>query len=177
MKKLFVMLGVFSVICLSAGCKKKSPQPDITPTAVPTAAITITPIDSVTPGKTKELPIYTIGEDQRELTAVTVLVTAEKELSQEIVAEAVVDALADSAFYVKVNSVTSFFSKIIVDFDSSAPPVKGVSRDLEELILDSFAMSIIDNIPGCNEVGFSVDGKDYKSSYLKMEYGTAYLRR
>ncbi len=165
------------MLFLSAGCKKKHPQPINQPFPGPTVPITITPIDSVTMQKTKELPIYTISDDQSELSAVTVLVGEDKELDAKIVADAVTDALGDSAFYVKVNSVTPDGKKILLDFDGSAPPVKGVSRDIEDLILDSYAMSIIDNIPSCSEVGFSVDGKEYKSSHLKMEYGSVYLRR
>ena len=178
MKKLSVMLGLVCILGLSAACKKSTQKPDVTATPVlKDQMVSLTPISTVQPLKTKELPIYTISADQTELSAVTVLLTEEKELNEQIVSEAVTEALADNAFYVKVKLVTLSGSRITIDFDSSAPPVTRVTRELEELILDAYAMSMIDNISECKEVGFAVDGGAYKSNYRSMSLDSVYLRR
>lgn len=174
-----IILTAVLVLCIAAGCKKPSDSEKITLTPAPDNAVTQTvpPTQSVAPSKTTELPIYTVSDDYSELTAVTALVAAEEEITEKIVSEAVVDALADSAIYVKVNEVVKEENIVIVDFDASAPPVTQVGASIEGLILDAFGQSILDNITECSGVGFSVDGGAYASGHFEFEKGDVYMRR
>jgi len=180
MKK-YLIIPCIAILMLCSACKKEQPNPPA-PTSMVTNALltfgpTTEPIPSELPFTTKELPIYSIQTDQNELTAVSAMIRADSTPDETVIVSAVVDALADSTYSVKVNSVTKDGSRVIVDFDSSQPPVTMVSSLVEELILDAFAMSIIDNISDCKEVGFSVDGGPYSSAHINMEAGAAYLRR
>jgi hypothetical protein len=51
---------------------------------------------TVAPSKTTELPIYTLSGDLSELTAITALITEDEEITEQVVVEAVIEALADS---------------------------------------------------------------------------------
>jgi len=175
------------LLCILAGCKKEPDTITLTPaltfTVTPVPELSITPYPTqamshtVAPMKTTELPIYTISSDLVELTAVTALVAAEKEITEEVIARAVEEALADSAIYVKVNDVTKDGTLVTVDFDSSAPPVIQVGASIEGMILDAFGQSILDNITDCSGVTFSIDGGPYISGHFEFEKNDIYMRR
>ena len=176
-----IICGVL-VLCMLSGCKKP-PKEDMTQlTATPIPNITMTPLPTdapltVAPSGTTELPIYTISGDFTELTAVTALIGEGEAITEQVVCEAVIDALADNAIYVKMNQVTKNGSVVIVDFDATSPPVSQVGASIEGLILDAFGQSLLDNVEGCNGVSFSVDGGDYASGHFEFSKDDIYLRR
>lgn len=176
-RKSGIILVTVLVLCMFAGCKKPSEDkvPTITPT--PDSSGIVSPKVSVGAFKTSELPIYTVSGDFAELTAVTALVPAEEEITETVVSEAVVAALADNAIYVKVNNIIKEDTVVVVDFDGSAPPAAKVSASVEALILDAFGQSILDNVTECSGVGFSVDGEGYVSGHFEFEKGSVYMRR
>lgn len=177
-----VVFSSILVLCMLSGCGK-SPKEDVqqsTPTPELTITMTPKPTDmtlTVAPSGTKELPIYTISGDLTELTAVTALLTEGEEITEQVVAECVVDALADNAIYVTVNEVRWKNDVVVVDFSADSPPVSQVGASIEGLILDAFGQSILDNVSGCNAVSFSVDGGDYTSGHFEFSEDDIYLRR
>ncbi len=181
-RKIGVIISCILVLCTAAGCKKPpvSENPQQTTTPEPVITMTPKPTDvplTVAPSGSTEVPIYTISGDFTELTAVTVLVGEGETITEQVVSEAVVDALADSAIYVKVNQVTKNGEVVIVDFDATSPPVSQVGAGIEGLILDAFGQSLLDNVDGCNGVSFSVDGGDYASGHFEFSKDDIYLRR
>lgn len=183
-KKSRIILTAVVILCMLAGCKEKEKITEPTPTVtiVPTVSKAPQPtktenLHTVAPIQTTELPIYTISGDLTELTAVTALVGADREINEEIVTQAVTDALADSAIYVRVNHVERNGAVITVDFSATAPPVTQVGASIEGLILDAFGQSILDNIADCNGVAFSIDGEAYMSGHFEFEKDDIYLSR
>lgn len=181
-RKIGVILSCILVLCLLSGCNKspKGDREQTTPTPDLNVTMTPGPTDApptVAPSGTTELPIYTISGDLTELTAVTALVVENAEITEQMVTDAVVDALADNAIYVTVNQVTRNGDIVIVDFDADSPPVSQVGASIEGLILDAFGQSLLDNVSGCNAVSFSVDGGDYASGHFEFSKDDIYLRR
>lgn len=183
-RKTGIFLTAALVLLLFAGCNTERNTAKVSPTAAPQTTVTQGPErptmgaqQTVVPSQTTELPIYTINSDLAELTAVTALVAAEKEITEAVVAEAVGDALADSGIYVVVNHVTKEGTVVTVDFAASAPPVIQVGASIEGMILDAFGQSILDNISDCSGVTFTVDGEAYESGHLELEKGDIYMRR
>ena len=183
-KRIGVILSSILAIGMLAACKNApvTDQSAVTVTPTPGFVVTLTPRTedeyiTVAPSETTELPIYTINGDFTELTAVSVLVVAEKVITEDVVTEAVLDALADNAIYVKVNKISRDNDRIIVDFSADAPPVSQVGAGIEGLILDAFGQSLLDNVFGCNSVSFSVDGMDYASGHLEFSKDEIYMRR
>lgn len=170
---LLILLGM-------AGCGDTSETKTPSATNAPDSPITLTPnIEdplTVAPSKTTELPIYTISGDLTELTAVTALVS-EETITEQIVTEAVVEALEGSLIYVKVNNVSYKNNVVTVDFDATAPPVSQVGASIEGLILDAFGQSLLDNVPGCKGISFTVDGGMYSSGHFEFAPDEIYMRR
>ena len=183
-KRIGVIFGCILVLCMLSGCNK-SPKDELPKTtATPNLTITatpsltdVTPALTVAPSKSTELPIYTLNGDLTELTTVTALLEGESEITEQEVTEAVAEALADNAVYVKVNGVTCENNVVTVDFDSSAPPVSQVGASIEGLILDAFGQSLLDNVAGCIGVSFTVDGEAYASGHLSFGKDDIYMRR
>ena len=180
--KIGIIIGSMLVLCILSGCKKP-PKEEITP-PTPTSVLNLTmtplPTDTpltVAPSGSTELPIYTINGDFTELTAVTALIGEGEEITEQVVCEAVIDALADNAIYVTVNEITKNGTVVIVDFEATSPPVSQVGASIEGLILDAFGQSLLDNVEGCNGVSFSVDGGDYASGHFEFSKDEIYLRR
>lgn len=163
-----------------AGCSKSSGTKMPSATNAPDSPITSIPnVDgslTVAPSKTTELPIYTISGDLTELTAVTALVS-EDTITEQIVTDAVVDALEGSLIYVKVNNVSLKDEVVTVDFNASSPPVSQVGASIEGLILDAFGQSLLDNVPGCKGISFTVDGGMYSSGHFEFATDEIYMRR
>ncbi len=181
-RKIGIILSCILVLCALCGCKKPPKEEIPTPTVTPGFTITMTPkptdaVLTVAPLGTTELPIYTISEDKTELTAVTALLTEGEEITEQVVTDAVVAALADKLFYVTVNKVTKKDGVVTVDFAKDSPPVSQVGASIEGLILDAFGQSLLDNVTDCNAVGFSVDGGNYASGHFEFSKDDIYLRR
>lgn len=181
-KKTGVFLICILVLCALCGCNKPSNDDLPDPTVTPELTITLTPkptdaVLTVAPSGTTELPIYTISGDLTELTAVTALLTEGEEITEQVVTDAVVDALADSAIYVTVNHVTKSNGVVVVDFSADSPPVSQVGASIEGLILDAFGQSLLDNVTECDAVGFSVNGGDYASGHFEFSKEDIYLSR
>lgn len=174
-----VFLSCILVLCMLSGCKKPPKEELIQPTqgVFLTSTPKLTDVPTVAPSGTTEVPIYTVSGDFTELTAVTALVGENEAITELVVSEAVVDALADSAIYVTVNQVTKNGDVIIVDFAADSPPVSQVGAGIEGLILDAFGQSLLDNVSGCNAVSFSVDGGDYASVHFEFSRNDIYMRR
>lgn len=182
-KKIGIILICILVLCALAACKKPSGDDEPKPTATP-VSVTLTPMPTgedipltVAPSKTTELPIYTLSGDLTELTTVTALLTENEEITEQIVVDAVVEALADSMFYVNVNQVSRKNDIVVVDFDAMTPPVSQVGASIEGLILDAFGQSILDNISDCKGISFTVDGGDYASGHFEFGTDDIYMRR
>lgn len=181
-KKFGMLLGCILVLGLLTGCNKPKEDELPKPTATQGAKVTLTPMPgedvplTVAPSQTTELPIYTISGDFSELVAVTALV-GEEEITEQVVTDAVVEALADNAIYVKVNGVMRENNVVVVDFDATTPPVSQVGSSVEGLILDAFGQSLLDNIPECKGIRFSVDGGDYASGHFEFGENDIYMRR
>lgn len=180
--KIGVILSCILVLCMLSGCNKPSENELPKLTSTPKLSITQTPkptdaLLTVSPSQTTELPIYTISGDLTEVTAVTALVVAEKEITEQVVTDAVVEALADNAIYVIVNQVTCKEDIVNVDFNASAPPVSQVGASIEGMILDAFGQSLLDNLSDCKGVSFSVDGGAYSSGHYEFGENDIYMRR
>lgn len=174
-----ILCGILILVCM-AGCRDSSKKKAPSAVNVTGSPITLTPnIDgsiTVVPSKTTELPIYTISGDLTELTAVTALVI-EETITEKIVTDAVIEALEGSLIYVKVNGVSYKNNVVTVDFDATTPPVSQVGASIEGLILDAFGQSLLDNVPGCKGVCFTVDGGMYSSGHFEFAPNEIYMRR
>ena len=78
---------------------------------------------------------------------------------------------------IRVSSATQKGERAIIAFDSKSKPVKGCDEEMEDLILECFANSILDNVDGIHEVSFCTDKGPYISENKEMEADEIYASR
>lgn len=185
---------IYAVLCLFvafvvSGCGNKvgtTPVPTEQP--VPTkSVITVSPDAStgqnnveeptIAPLENLEITIYTLNSDTLEKEAVSVLVTVEDELTPELIAEQVIDAMEDEGFYLGINDIIMEQESVRIDFKSDAAPVIDVGASVEGLIIDVLAQSILDNLPQYKKIYISIEGGPYHSGHLEFELDDVYLGR
>lgn len=148
MKKVISVL-LFAVLLVMgmSGCEDGRENP--LPTVVPTPK-----------NNMKTLTIYSINSDNATLIPVSVKKSTEK-MSEKYIASLVLENLNEEE--IVVDSVKKQGKKVILSFSSKGKPIQKCSKTMENLILECFSNSLLDNVKGCSEVIFRCDGKAYKS--------------
>lgn len=148
MKKV-ISIVLFTVLLIMGmfGCDGEEEHP--LPSAVPTPK-----------NNMETLTIYSINSDNATLIPVPVKKSTEK-LSEKYIAALVLENLNEEEII--VDSVKQKGKKVILSFSSKGKPIQKCSEKMENLILECFANSLLDNVKGCSEVIFRCDGKAYKS--------------
>ena len=181
---IYAMLCICVAFLISGCAKENSGTPTVTPT--PAADTTILPtavpkVDAngttIAPPENLEITIYTLNPDSLEKEAVNVLVTVEDELTPELIAEQVVDAMEDEGFYLGINDIIIENDSVRIDFKSDAVPVVDVGASVEGVIIDILAQSILDNLPQYKKIYISIEGGPYHSGHLEFELDDVYLGR
>ena len=153
----------------------QSPTSTIVPTVIPHVETNVTV--PLTNGEMRELQIYTLSVDLENVEAVTALVSAEGDLTPEIIIEVVLEAMADAAYFVEVLGISIESDMIIVDFCKEAPPVTNINHEVENAILDAIGQSLLDNLPAYNRIGYSVEGDAYQTKNIELALGESYIER
>ena len=95
--------------------------------------------------------------------------------SVEYITKLVQDNLEDDE--IRVASAVQEKDRAVIAFDSGSKPVKGCDEEMEDLILECFANSILDNVEGIHEVSFCTDKGPYISENKEMEADEIYASR
>ena len=75
---------------------------------------------------------------------------------------------------VRVDHVEQQKNVVVVSFDSKAKPVKRCSKQMETLILNCFASSLLDNVKNCKKIIYRCKNKRYKSSHRSFGFNEVY---
>ena len=121
----------------------------------------------------KTLTIYSIDSDTMSLIPVVVK-KEEKTLTAEYITYLVTQNLEDED--VVVDHVEQQKNTVVVSFDSKAKPVKSCSKEMETLILNCFASSLLDNVKNCENIIYRCKNKRYKSSHRSFGFNEVYDR-
>jgi hypothetical protein len=185
MKNIIYAMLCICVAFVITGCGK-STHGSIAPTNVPEATATFAPTASPTdaekeptivPPENFEITIYTLNPDSLEKEAVTVLVTANDELTPEFIVEQVIDAMEDEGFYIGINDIIIDGESVRIDFKSDAAPVIDVGASVEGSIIDILAQSILDNLSQYKKIYISIEGGPYYTGHIEFELDEVYLGR
>lgn len=184
MLRKFCFIFVFSVISMTA-CSSNNKnstgipnQNTVSPTIDmknnDTLGITVTP--EVEPAATKEVNIYTLNVDSKEVEARVALVSKDTQLTPELIVSLVTDSLADGMINADIDEVSEQGDCVIVSFMSDAAPVTDSDRETETAILDVLAQSLIDNfIDEYPKVIFRIQGEAYKTDQYSFGIDEVYL--
>ena len=180
---------IYAMLCICvafviSGCGKNT-NDNMTPTGSPEVSATVAPTSvptqaeqiTIAPPENFEITIYTLSPDSLEKEAVTVLVTANDELTPEFIVEQVIDAMEDEGFYIGINDIIIENDSVRLDFKSDAAPVIDVGASVEGSIIDILAQSILENLSQYKKIYISIEGGPYHSGHLEFELDDVYLGR
>lgn len=188
-KYICFVLTVCLCMMIATGCSNPKRQQSI---QKPESNLTITPDartkinDGDTPETTekptslnlddlRELSIYSIDSQSAEKVSITALIDSGVELSPEIIVDKVTESMADEAFIIGVDCITTQGDTIIVSFRDDQPPVTNVGSSVESEILDAIAQSLLDNLEGYHKVIFHVMDGPYESGHIQMDIDDVYM--
>lgn len=124
--------------------------------------------------KNIELLIYVVNSSTY-LDPVTALVSADAEITPELVVNTVVDSMADQSLSIGVESVSTQDDIVIISFYADQPPLSNVGSGLESAILDALAQSITENLDEYRKIIYRVEGGSYKSGHIELGIDEIYF--
>ena len=168
MKKALKIISIIMIAAFVTACGTEEGPAPATPTAAPTeAAASEAPV-------METITVFTF--DPNSMTIIPSQVKKNKDDdSLMYITELVLNNLGDDD--IQISDVQLEGDKAIVVFDSSSKPVKKCTAEIEGLILECFANSILDNVDGCHGVIFRTDKGAYKSKNIKMGEDEVYASR
>lgn len=187
--KKYRRLAIVTLLCMICvcGCKRKD-ESKYEPLTTPTVEATVTeiPIQKVTNTKEleptiqelddmKELSIYSIDSESAEKISITAMISNEKEITPAMIVDKVVESIADEAYTIGIDSVTTQDDIVIVSFLDDHPPVTNVGSSVEGEILDAIAQSLLDNLDDYHKVIFRVMGGPYQSGHIELDLNAVYM--
>lgn len=164
-KKSLMLILVFLVIMQGNGCAKEKKTSAFENTAAPQVTVV---------AEENRIQVYTIDETSMEsVSEIVYLMNGEKITAKNIMKE-VIDLFAMHAITIQLDTITEKKDSIYISFKEDGAPVHGVSETVEEIILESIAKSLVDNLECYEKVVFQVEGKAYKSDNMQMEKDEIY---
>jgi len=123
---------------------------------------------SVSPAAIQTVTTYSIDVDSLAIVPVQNPVSQEGELTAERVVRIVSSNLNDKE--IVVDEIIQKKDTVIISFDKKGKPVRGCTAEMENLILECYANSLLDNAENCKKVIIRASGKKYKSENLAFGY-------
>ncbi|MEE3468373.1 MAG: hypothetical protein VZQ83_08025 [Eubacterium sp.] len=168
LRKLTGLLCIISIAFCLVACGEETPQ---SPTPEATEETVVTP-SAVSQMET--ITVFTIDASTMSILPSRVKKN-ENDDSLQYLVELVLDNLEDDK--IGISSVEQEGDKAIIYFDSNKKPVSDCDEEMEDLILECFANSILDNAEGVHGVIFRTDKGNYVSAYKTMKEDEVYASR
>lgn len=157
-KKVFIWIGILTGALLMMGCEERGENPSPSPVSTQKNMI-------------ETLSIYTIDSDTMTLVPVTVE-KGTNEITPAYITSLVEGNLEDDS--IRVYSAEQEDTRIILSFYADGKPFVNCSKKMENLILDCFANSLLDNLNNCSEIVFRCEDKAYKSEHYSFKKNEVY---
>lgn len=157
MRKCIVTILVVGLLLLT-GCGEEAAPPSASP--LPTQKSTM-----------ETLTIYSIDSDSMSL--IPVVVKKQKDtLSAEYITSLAAQNLDDDG--ILIDHVEQEKNTVIVSFLPQGKPITGCTKKMEDLILNCFASSLLDNVSNCSKIIYRCQDKAYKSEHRSFEWDEIY---
>lgn len=137
-------------------------------------------IDDEPPKKTEildngqiEISIYGMDKDTFELKDY-IAVIAKDQLNATMIVQEVIKVFAEGDVQIGLDKVTQKGEDVYVSFNKRKVPAKGVSKKVEQVILDAISNSLLDNVENCKKVYFQIEGGEYKTKNIELDLETPY---
>ena len=168
MKRIKCVICLVLCSALIFGCEQKA-EPTQTPSAV--TATKEPQFETIT--------VFSIDTANMQLVPNRVKKNEEND-SPEYICDLVLDNLDDDSIKiseVKLTKTKSDDDTAVVIFNAGGKPLKDCDEDMEYLILDCFANTILDNVSGGHNVVFRSTAGAYKSENIEFGENEAYASK
>lgn len=177
-----VAIILLVILCIFVLLSEKEKEDDLTDPGitenVPTPRIIVVPTTGNNNGDIlKSVRYYVIKLSGLKLDTAETAIGSKVTVTPEMISEYVTDALEDEEINVAINDISVKDDICIIDFDDSIESIAKKDQKLEKLILDAYAMSIVDNCDDVEGVTFTISGKAYLTDSVRLDGGKVYLKK
>jgi len=148
-------------------------NPEIS-SAVPTPRVIVDP-KGTNSDILQAITYYIVDVSEKNTKPVEAVVGKKEEITPEHIIEYITDDLEDEEIEISIEKVLTEGNLCIVDFNEVMIGTVEKNPELEKLILDAIAKSLLDNLQDVNEVSFRIAGKPYKTSTFELKDKEGYL--
>ena len=172
---LLAILGIYSLLA-----EKEDEEGSKVP--LPDATLAPTPRTIILPGgEEKKLVLgtvryYTVKLSTRNIESVEAAIGQGSEISPKQIAGYVTDALEDEEIDIEIKGIYLDEGICTLDFSQEIRKIAAKDSGLEKLILDAYAMSIVDNCQDIYGVSFKIEGESYSTGGISLKDGEVYLK-
>lgn len=167
MRKGTLVLCMLLLIC-SMGCSKEKKVKQPSTTILPEVTKTVTESGEI------GIQVYTTDMDSMQSVNEIVYFMKGEEIQASSILKKVLELFKANTIDIKVNDIKQKEDVMYVSFAKDSVPVVAVSKKVEEIILESIAKSLVDNLEDVEKIVFQVDGGAYKSENLELGEDEAY---
>ncbi len=177
-----VAIILLVILCIFVLLSEKEKEEDLTGPGIteniPTPRIIVVPTTGNNNGDIlKSVRYYVIKLSGLKLDTAETAIGSKVTVTPEMISEYVTDALEDEEINVAINDISVKDDICIIDFDDSIENIAKKDQKLEKLILDAYAMSIVDNCDDVEGVTFTISGKAYLTDSVRLDGGKVYLKK
>ena len=179
-----VVIILLVILCIYMLLSEKEKEQDLNdPTGVesdnvPTPRIIAVPsTGNNVGGELRIIRYYTIKLSEKSIETAEAAIGNDIKGTPEMISEYVSDALEDEEINAAINAISVKDNICIIDFDDSIENIAKKDKKLEKLILDAYAMSIIDNCDDIEGVTFTISGAAYYTDSIRLAGGKVYLKK
>lgn len=177
-----VAIILLVILCIFVLLSEKEKEEDLTGPGIteniPTPRIIVVPTTGNNNGDIlKSVRYYVIKLSGLKLDTAETAIGSKVTVTPEMISEYVTDALEDEEINVAINDISVKDDICIIDFDDSIESIAKKDQKLEKLILDAYAMSIVDNCDDVEGVTFTISGKAYLTDSVRLDGGKVYLKK
>lgn len=167
MKKKHLMFCVLFLM-FSIGCSKERGKEPVSTSDRPEVTQMTTESGEV------GIQVYTINMASMQSVSETVYLMEGEEVTAENILKEVIELFKVNTIEIEINGIKRKKDVMYISFAKESAPVIDVSKKVEEIILESIAKSLLDNLEDVDKIVFQVDSGAYKSENLELEENEVY---
>lgn len=156
------------LLMLSMGCSKEEKDRSTSTSNQPAVTQTVTESGEV------GIQVYTIARDSMESVSEMVYLMNGEKVTVENILKEVIELFKTNAIEIEINGIKQKKDVLYISFAKESAPIVDVSKKVEEIILESIAKSLLDNLEDVEKIVFQVDSGAYKSENLELGENEAY---
>lgn len=179
-----VVIILLVILCIFMLLSEKEKEDDLNDPsnmgniAVPTQRLIVVPSSGTdNPLLLTSIKYYAIKLSDMSIQTAEEAVGNNVTVTPKMISEYVTTALEDEEINIDIRDITVSDKLCKIDFSEDIRSIAKSDPELEKLILDAYAMSIIDNCEDVDAVTFTISGMDYSTGSISLPGGKVYLKK